>query len=336
VRKKLSVDIVELKGSNYQVGLEQSKKIKLGENYRMLKFLSENVDSEKAQTIITEFSVGLLDEIRGIADGLKIDIKQAIRMYSGYDLTFPSMGCSAFSQGNYYVRNYDFSPEWYDGQLVFTNPENGYASIGFSQQIIGRLDGMNNQGLVVGLHLVNEKSMGTGLLGTTIVRLILDECKDVGEAINLINELPHLNCYNYSLIDMNGNKCLIEASPERQIVNYQSTLLCTNHFESELLRKNNRSYIEGSLNRKKILQDLASETTSPEEAYKKFNKEDSPLFFKEYRQFFGTLHTVVYLPQTLEVLVGIGGDAVPAKFSFVKWLNGEQLVGDKLIGELDY
>ncbi|MFJ3389985.1 MULTISPECIES: carcinine hydrolase/isopenicillin-N N-acyltransferase family protein [unclassified Lysinibacillus] len=61
------------------------------------------------------------------------------------------------------MRDYDFRPTLYDGRLVFSHPINGYASVGFSQQIIGRLDGMNECGLVVGLHFVNNEYRGGGL-----------------------------------------------------------------------------------------------------------------------------------------------------------------------------
>ncbi|WP_026907899.1 acyl-CoA--6-aminopenicillanic acid acyltransferase [Paucisalibacillus globulus] len=336
MRQKLFVNLVELVGSNYQIGMEQSNHIKFDEKYDMFQKLTSTVDSTKAQSILMEYSDGIIEEIRGIADGLKIDFQTALRMYSGYDLTFPTMGCTAFSKENYYIRNYDFSPELYDGRLAFYNPEYGYASIGFSQQIIGRLDGMNEHGLVIGLHLVNEAKWSPGLMGTTIVRLVLDTCKDVGEAVNIITKLPHGYCYNYSLMDQDGNTCMVEASPEEQVVTHHTPLICTNHFETETLSNKNRTYIEGSLRRKNYLQELALETYSPEEAYQLFNNENSPLFFKEYRQFFGTLHTVIYIPKTLEVIVGIGGNATPTRYSLAKWLQGDQHVKGELVGEIDY
>src|SRR5690625_5594722 len=93
----------------------------------------------------------------------------------GYNATFPVIGCTTFANDSFYVRNYDLSPELYDGRFVFSHSKESYASVGFSEHIIGRLDGMNEKGLVVGLHLVNQFVREKGLMATTIVRMILDQ-----------------------------------------------------------------------------------------------------------------------------------------------------------------
>lgn len=110
----------------------------------------QHVDPDRAIRLLTENSAGIFDEIQGLAHGLGIDLNTAIKVYSGYDVAFPNMGCTALAEDSYYVRNYDFSPDFYDARFVCCNPEYGYASVGFSQQIVGRLDGMNEKGLVIG------------------------------------------------------------------------------------------------------------------------------------------------------------------------------------------
>lgn len=336
MRRELQVDVEEFIGSNYQIGVEQGDQIAINDHFYLLKAISKNTNSKEVKVILQDISPGFLDELRGIADGLKIDFNTVLRMYSGYNLPVPPMGCTSFSHDNYYIRNYDFTPEIYDARFVFHKSEEGYASVGFSDQILGRLDGMNEHGLIVGLHLVNEHYTGTGFIATTIVRLVLEQCRNVEEAVNLIMKLPHGYCYNYSLVDKQGRKCIVEASPEKQIVHESPILMCTNHFETDLLKVKNRTTIAGSIHRKEFLQSLSSNDYPLEVAFKKFNNENSPLFYKEYRQFFGTLHTVIYLPNTLEVIVGIGGNANPITFSLDKWLNGDIKVKGTIIGEIDY
>ncbi|MBS3679062.1 acyl-CoA--6-aminopenicillanic acid acyltransferase [Ornithinibacillus massiliensis] len=336
MRKKLFVHVVELEGTNYEIGRLQAEHIEFGHRFDELQATSSKTDAEEIYTLLKRDFSSFLEELQGLAAGLELDFYTILRMYSGYNLSLPSMGCTAFSQGSYYVRNYDFTPELYDGRLVFHKPEKGYASIGFSQQMVGRLDGMNEHGLVVGLHLVNERHTGIGFIATTIVRLVLEHCKNVIEAADFITKLPHGYCYNYSLTDRSGKNCLIEATPNEQLVQYPSDLMCTNHFNTEQLTGKNRSYIASSVHRQHILQGFKAEPLSPEEAFRRFNNEDSPLFYKDYHHFFGTLHTVVYMPEKLEVIVGIGGNAKPTRFSLAKWLSGRLNVGKTLLGEIDY
>ena len=317
-KEELVVRIVELKGNYYQFGLEQGKElISLTslEQINQLGKLTINTNELKAKEIVKSVSLNLFQELKGLAEGLEIEIDTIIKLFSGFDVVFPKMGCTALVKDGYYVRNYDFSPDMYDARLVFTNPTEGYASVGFSHQVIGRLDGMNEKGLVVGLHFVNNEHIGEGFIATTIVRMLLEQCADIEEAVNLIKKIPHGYCYNYSITDQSGNSVIVEASPLKQIINFTYPLLCTNHFESNELREKNRVEIKGSVNRKKNMSSLLTEIISPMTAYRHFNDGSSPLFYKNYKEYFGTLHTVVYSPRDLSIIIGIGESCEPMKFS---------------------
>ena len=112
-----------------------------------------------------------------------------------------------------YGRNYDFAPDRYDGLLAAIQPDNVYASIGFTDRITGRDDGMNEHGLCVGLHHVNEMNWQPGLVCILIVRIVLDQCATTREAVDLLKRLPHGLGFNYSLLDANHNSAVVEASP---------------------------------------------------------------------------------------------------------------------------
>lgn len=336
---ELVVSVVELSGSNYEIGLKQSKEIESTPLYTqqmsLLEELSIGPNSINAQVALQTFSPNVLEELKGLAAGLNMELDTVVKLYSGYDISFPSMGCTALINDTYYARNYDFSPELYDARLVFSKPTNGYASVGFSQQVVGRLDGMNEKGLVVGLHFVNNEHKGEGFIATTIVRILLEQCGSIDEAVKLISTIPHGFCYNYSMTDQSGRGVLVEASPQEQHVHYGIPLICTNHFQSEALKHKNKKEIQGSIKRNEYISSLLTEDKlSPMTIYRCFNAGDSPLFFKYYNEYFGTLHTVIYCPKDLSITLGIGENSEPKVLSLKEFLDHAIKLPKFLKGEI--
>src|SRR5699024_768886 len=185
-------------------------------------------------------------------------------------------------------------------------------------------DGMNEKGLVVGLHLVNEKQCQSGFLGTSILRMVLDQCATLSETVSFLQQVPHGYCYNYSIMDKTGRTVVVEASPDRQIVRSGQELVCTNHFEVQAQAGNNRQSIHFSKERFENLQAAVSgKELEMVEAYQLFNRKNSPFFFPYYREYFGTMHTVVYDPMNLRITIGVGGDCQPYQYSLKEWLNNE-------------
>jgi len=325
---------MELKGKMYEIGRKQGIALKSNAKWKQQTELQTNGDMLEARTQIEKVSPSLLNEIEGLAAGMNIDVDTAMQLFGGYDIQMPFMGCTTLSNNSFYVRNYDFSDALYDARLVLLNSDNSYASIGFSQQITGRLDGMNEKGLVIGLHLVNEKVSQKGFLATTICRMVLEQCADIYEAISLIKQVSHQYCVNFSIMDREGNNAAVEVSPEQQVVYKRTPLICTNHFESKQLNEKNRAFIQGSLHRKNYLEALEKENVTPISAYHIFNDEESPLFFKDYKEYFGTLHTVVYCPKDQSIVAGIGGNGDPYFLSLTDWLKGKEKLPCILEGEI--
>jgi predicted choloylglycine hydrolase len=333
--KELVVRIVELSGDYYEFGLKQGKELKslqILEQMNQLKKLTLNSNVKKGKEILKDVSPNLFHELKGLAEGLDMELDTTIKLFSGYDVVFPEMGCTTLVIDGYYVRNYDFNPDMYDARLVFTNPTNGYASVGFSQQVIGRLDGMNEKGLVVGLHFVNNEYKDEGFIATTIVRMLLEQCANTDEALNFITNIPHGYCYNYSITDQSGKSVIVEASPQQQIIHFTNPLICTNHFESENLREKNRIVVQGSVKRKESVSSLLTKNLSPLSAYHYFNNGSSPLFFKHYKEYFGTLHTVVYSPKDLSIIIGVGENCKPMMISLREYMEGALVLPENIKG----
>lgn len=333
--RKLEVTVLGLEGNADELGFLQGNHFKSGPGFERMKLLQQHVNTRKAAQLLEKFSPAFLQELAGLARGAGINTNTAIQLFSGYNVVMPPMGCSTYANNTYYIRNYDYSDTLYDARFVFQKPASGYASVGFSQQILGRLDGMNEKGLVIGLHFVNEQCKGNGFLATTICRLVLDQCATTEEAITFIEELPHRYCYNYSILDRNGNSVIIEAAPDEQTVHCTTPITCTNHFEAQELQNRNREMLAGSLNRKYNMQNLNIEKENPFYYYKSFNDENSPLFSNRYEDFFGTLHTVVYCPENLSVIVGVGGNCEPYTFSFQEWMLGKEVLPQAMDGVIE-
>lgn len=125
---QLVIKIVELKGSYFQIGVTQGKLEKISHPLP----INQEYNPRKAWKMLEMVSPNLMEELKGIADGMQISMDSVLEQYSGYNVSFPEMGCTALVQNNCYIRNYDFSPELYDARLVLIQPKNGYASVGFS------------------------------------------------------------------------------------------------------------------------------------------------------------------------------------------------------------
>ncbi|MFJ7667182.1 C45 family autoproteolytic acyltransferase/hydrolase [Lysinibacillus sp. NPDC097195] len=333
----IEVKVIALKGDAYLTGIQQSKEHLVSAHLaqqELLLTLTANCNTSQAQAILQDVCPNLLQEMQGLAHALHQPLDTIIKMYSGYNTSFPEMGCTSFVHGGKYIRNYDFSPSLYDARLVFSNPHAGYASVGFSQQLIGRLDGMNEKGLVVGLHFVNNAWQGDGFLASTIVRILLDQCKNIDEAVNLLSKLPHRYCYNFSITDASGKVVVVEATPTEQVVDQGKPFICTNHFESQQLQPKNRAYINNSLQRKRFINNTVKDTWTTESVYHLFNNGKTPLFVKQYNEYFGTLHTVIYAPSNLQVIVGIGQNCMPLSFSLQQYIEGNLILPKTIKGKI--
>jgi predicted choloylglycine hydrolase len=247
-------------------------------------------------------------------------------------------GCSAAMSAGVYGRNYDYRPRYYGARFALIQASGSHASIGASENLTGRLDGMNAHGLVIGLHLVRTRPKYPGLSCALIVRIILDQCATTAEAVALLRRLPHAMAYNYSLLDAHDSAAVVEAVPGSVAVRTGLWMACTNHFQSPLLRPLNRrpAHSQGRL---PPLEAWAARGLSAEEMFTALNRSTSPAFHHGYQRGAGTLHTIVGEPAKKRILIGIGGDAAALEedmldVSLDEWLHGQDLPIVRLEGQL--
>lgn len=337
---QIGIEAIEARGNAYQFGRKQAEALKKTPlfnkhvNRRKKSIKRYQSDLAESKAWIKELSPGLWEELHGLADGLEWRLSDVIHEYGGYQQSWKKSGCSAMMSDSYYARNYDYHPKTYDGRFVLWQPEHGYASIGFAQRIIGRMDGMNEHGLAVGYHFVNRVSPDDGFICCSIARFILDSCKNTEEAVEVLQSLPHRHSFNYSFADATGKRAVIEGSAKGavRLINHED--VCTNHFRTENKQQENRHMLTESKQRLETLKELRNENPSDKKVFEMLNHLDYGIAKTDYRNWSGTIHTAVYNTQELRVLAGIGVNALPVEISFKKWLQGEKFIVKKLRGRI--
>lgn len=333
-------DVFQFRGSHYDFGYFQGEQLRdspvLPNRERQWRPREKRhfiVNTETSIKFLKEFAPQILDEIRGLADALSLDMTEALKKFGGYYLELTRSGCSIFAGSDFFVRNYDSHPRGYEGRYIFYQPtDRGYAFMGPTMQITGRIDGMNEKGLVIGYNFTHTKKSGDGFMCSMIARLILETCADTSEAAALLKEIPHRHSFSYVVQDKRNIPYVIEASP-RNVAVRQSNV-CTNHFH--MLHEENRYRQEESLQRERNIIDKQEKTNSAYEAFKIMNSFNEGIASTKYDASAGTIHTSVYLPKELKALFVIGLDRKPVIFDFKQWLHGKDINITKIKGELDF
>jgi predicted choloylglycine hydrolase len=337
------VAIVQCRGTPYEIGRAQGElhaATSKGRAFlRRKKFWVPwwfNLDAHKRMYL--RFAPGLWEELEGLAEGLGAPLARVALYFGTGQLRLPIGGCSAVMSNGVYGRNYDYRARDYGARLVLVQPTGSYASVGTSEMLTGRLDGMNEHGLCIGLHLIKMRPRFPGLLCVLLNRIVLDQCATTAEAVEMLRRLPHGMQYNYSLLDANGVAAVVEASPGLVAVRTGNWLACTNHFQSALLRPLNRR-VRHSEQRLPPLEHWARQRLTVEQTFAALNSSRSPAFFHGYLRGAGTLHTIAVEPASRRMLIGVGGDAAALDedmldIDFAAWVKGEDLPVTHLTGQL--
>lgn len=166
--------------------------------------------------------------------------------------------------------------------------------------------------------------------------MVLDTCSSLDEAVSLLKEIPHAACYNFSIGDREGNIAVVEASPEQVAVrNDGASLTCVNHFQTKLLKSKNRTNIEGSIKRNDYLNLFKGGYLFQHELFNMFKCKNSPVYFTDYENQFGTLHTFSYPYQNSRILTSIAQSNQVLDMDLQKWVDGEDINVQVLKGYIE-
>lgn len=336
--KQVHSDIIQFRGSHYDFGVMQGERLKdsfLLPNRKKQRSAASRqlmIDQKQATALLLEFAPRIWDEINGLADALEWDMYDAIREFGGYYIEYVRSGCSILTGPDFMVRNYDSAPQGYEGRFALYQPtDGGFATIGPTMQITGRTDGMNEKGLTMGYNFINRRNSEDGFICNMIGRLILENCANIEEAIELLEEIPHRRSFSYVMLDRSGRSVVVETSPRSVVVRESS--VSTNHFE--FLSEENRYQIDDSVRREQLLLMEQQNQIDAYSAFRLLNDSDKGIFSKKYSTASGTLHTASFFPENLKVGFAIGPNRLPLMFDFKEWLQGEKLYATRINGKID-
>lgn len=328
-------DIIAFRGTHFDFGYKQGELLKNSntvQNRRQqwkIRRPRFTIDIAEAKEALQNIAPAIWEELKGFQSVLDWPMEEVLLEFGGYRVESIRSGCSIFTTENYMIRNYDYHPKTYEGRFVLFQPsDGGYAVIGPSQRVTGRMDGMNEKGLALGYNFTHRKKPGTGFICSMIGRLVLETCANVTEAIELLKKVPHRHSFSYVVLDPAGKTYIIEATPRN--VHVRENQLCTNHFEE--MQEENRRVLKDSYERMEMMSQQAPEIKTAYEAYRMLNDKSKGVFSNSYHNWAGTIHTAAYFPKEQQVWFALGDDENPAVFDFKAWFRGENVLEKHITG----
>ncbi|MGM0778500.1 MAG: C45 family autoproteolytic acyltransferase/hydrolase [Bacillota bacterium] len=336
--KRIYSEIIQFRGTHFDFGFMQGERIKDSlsaknrEDQWKVRKPRFSINKAEVKKAISRFTPGIWDELLGIQEALQWPMERVLKEFGGYRLDYVRSGCSILTGADYLVRNYDYHPKTYEGRYTFYQPsDQGYAIMGPSQRVTGRMDGMNEKGLVIGYNFMNRKKPAVGFICCMIGRLILEACANVKEAVEMLKEIPHRHSFTYVVYDTSGETYAVETSPRG--VEVRQTTACTNHFE--IMQDENRSHLADSMRRLDVMKSRQDGRLDAHDAFRLLNDSDKGVFSDLYGSWAGTIHTSAYLPGEMKAWFALGGDREPVVFDFRGWLEGEDIKMNRITGEVD-
>lgn len=188
----------------------------------------------------------LLEEIEGLAEGNGCN-EEALMTFLLSMYTYTAMNfctCIAGIDENGHPllgRNSDFliaMQSMYSHCLI--QPASGYAFIGNTTGFVEMEDGMNEKGLAVGMTFIYSKEKHLGINAGMIVRILLEQCKSVDEAILLLKKMRIGSAQTFTLADREGNRAIVECNAKRvEVIQSDSVLFAVNQFTSNSMKSYN-------------------------------------------------------------------------------------------------
>lgn len=336
--QQVNTHVFEFRGNHYDYGvahaewLQTTKMLQNRDKEWKIRRPRFDINISETNKIYQQFAPQIWEELMGIQDTLKLPLDQILLNYGHYRVYAKDSGCSIFLGNDYMVRNYDYHPATYDGRFSLFQPnDGGFAQIGPTSRVTGRMDGMNEHGLAMGYNFMHRKKPGDGFVCYMIGRLILETCKNVDDAVQLLKEIPHRSSFSYIMMDQTNNSIIVEATP-RNVVTKQNHL-CTNHFE--ILTHENRNYIKESVERYHRIEDITNKSISLEDAFRYFNDPQYEIYSKLFNSWSGTIHTTAYIPNELTMKFALGENGQIYTFNFNDWLKGSPLAISFISGQID-
>lgn len=338
--QKVQSDIMTFRGSHFDLGVETAKWLKQTrlmqnrENEWKKRLPRFDIDINETYAIFQTYAKNIWEELLGMREVLEIPMRQIVFNFAHYRFTpiKKESGCTIFLGKDFLVRNYDYHPATYDGRYLLYEPsDGGFAQMGPTSRVTGRMDGLNSAGLSMGYNFMHRKKPADGFVCYMIGRLILELCKDTDDAIRLLKEIPHRSSFSYIMMDKALNHAIVEVTPRGVEVRYDRT--CTNHFK--LLTHENRNYTKESKERLARTLKHTDIQMDKMKAFELFNSPEYEIYSKLFKSWSGTIHTSMYQPDQMKAWIALGENNTPICINFNQWLAGHELTTPSFDGYID-
>lgn len=225
--KIIETHTLDLRGDSYQIGRRLGEIFALSPKRSKLHTTPfpgfQEQDFSQAQALFSRWCPGLNEELTGFADALCAPLSHIFY----YAMTYLHPNCSQLAvlpsrtkNGHpLLARSYEFNDEMEEFTLVKTSVNGKYSHIGTSAVTFGREEGLNSEGLAitmsscgfpVGAHPQMRRPALAGLQYWAAIRTLLENCRDVKEALSFLNEMPIAYNLNMILADASGHMALVE------------------------------------------------------------------------------------------------------------------------------
>jgi predicted choloylglycine hydrolase len=188
------------------------------------------------------------------------------------------------------VRNYDYSPNFFEGTLLYTAWHRPV--IAMTDCLWGVLDGINEAGLAVSLSFGGRNAVGDGFGIPLILRYVLEVCDDTEAAATILQRVPAHMPYNVTMVDRKSVFATAYVSPDRPTVIFEAPI-STNH--QQHVEWADHARMTATIERQEFLAKILSD---PKETASRFIHRflQPPLYQTQYEEAFGTLYTAAYYP----------------------------------------
>ena len=217
---------IDVQGTHDEIGLQWGAGL-AAEGHHILEAVPFPITRERldfAQASLPhcqQWFPGALEELRGLAEGQSCPLAPlAAVLFSMYAMP-PEPRCSCFAlrgpEGVLFCRNSDFlTPlEKYNTNARLRFTDQGLSFNGNTTAFVELEDGVNGAGLAVGLTSVPPAGPPRpGLNAGLVLRLLLERCSRVEEALDLLARLPLSSSHTLTLADTSGGLALAECCPE--------------------------------------------------------------------------------------------------------------------------
>ena len=246
------VRIVELKGDAAQIGMQHGKL--MGEQIKTLhreylrRCFGDEQRYKQGLAAAAGFGSRLLPEhaaeLTALAQGAGMDGGEMLLANCFLDL-LPNIACSTIAlpaeaspDGVARLgRNLDFPAKGVADKasvLLIVRPQGRYAFANVTWPgVIGVLSGMNEHGLcVANMEISRVVRPPTAMPYILLYRMVLERCKTVDEAVELLKKTPRQSANNLMLMDAAGNRAVAEITPAGVVVRKGAAgaaLISTNH-----------------------------------------------------------------------------------------------------------